>query len=97
MAEQTRPLSKAAEGLKAALSADSELAKRLEARGVHRTMLWRFCTGRRKPSVETAALLERETKGEAPASGWENPEAPASGWENPDAQENGNADGGAAA
>lgn len=72
--ESPRPLSMAAKGLDEALNGDKALTKRLEEKGVHRTMLWRFRTGRGKPSVETAALIERETGGLAPASGWEDPE-----------------------
>lgn len=37
----------------------------------HRTDLWRYRTGRGKPSADSIALLERLTGGRVPANGWE--------------------------
>jgi hypothetical protein len=37
---------------------------------IHRTMLWRFRNGRRKPDANTAAKLHRLSGGRVDASGW---------------------------
>jgi hypothetical protein len=37
----------------------------------HRTVLWRYRTGRGKPEVGGAAKIERITDGRVPANGWE--------------------------
>lgn len=37
----------------------------------HRTDLWRYRTGKGKPSADSIALLERLTGGRVPANGWE--------------------------
>lgn len=37
----------------------------------HRTALWRYRKGDRKPDVETAAEIERISGGRVPANGWE--------------------------
>lgn len=66
------------------LEADGEVAKRLRAEPVkeganpiHRTKLWVYATGRGKPSVETAAFIERMTDGAVKANEWvEPPESP---------------------
>jgi hypothetical protein len=38
--------------------------------GLHRTVLWNFKTGRRKPDAVSAKLLEDVTEGRVPANGW---------------------------
>lgn len=70
---EQRPLSPAAKALDAALTGNRSLVAQLVSQGVHRTMLWRFRTGRSKPSVDTAAVLERETCGRVRASEWTEP------------------------
>jgi DNA-binding transcriptional regulator YdaS (Cro superfamily) len=37
---------------------------------VHRTQVWRFATGRRRPDVKAATALDAATDGRVPASGW---------------------------
>jgi hypothetical protein len=38
---------------------------------IHRTQVWKYRTGRRKPDAETIARLERLSEGRVPANGWE--------------------------
>jgi hypothetical protein len=38
---------------------------------IHRTQVWKYRTGRRKPDAETIARLERLSNGRVPANGWE--------------------------
>jgi hypothetical protein len=45
------------------------IAKAIEA-AVHRTMLWRFRTGRRQPDAETIAKLHNLSNGRVAANGW---------------------------
>lgn len=47
-----------------------ELSWREGAQPIHRTKLWFYATGRGKPSVETAAFIERVTDGQVKANGW---------------------------
>jgi len=70
--------SPAQRALAAILEADGPSAKRLKndpvkAGGlpIHRSKLWMYSTGRGKPSVETAAFIERVTNGDVAANGWE--------------------------
>jgi hypothetical protein len=46
--------------------------------GIHRTVLWRYRTGRRKPDLVPAAKLEKLSNGRVPITGWEDidPNAP---------------------
>ena len=63
------------------LNEDGEEAKAIKAE-VHRTMLWRFVTGRRSPDADTIAKLHRLSGGRVPADGWgaeENEAPPRSG------------------
>lgn len=46
--------------LKMAKLSDSEFADRL---GCHRTEIWNYRTGRRMPRADTAAAIEKATKG----------------------------------
>ena len=39
--------------------------------GIHRTVLWRYRTGKGKPDADTVAILDRLTGGKVPANGWE--------------------------
>jgi hypothetical protein len=48
-----------------------ELKEIFEAEKIHRTVLWRYRTGRGKPEVGGAAKIERITGGRVPANGWE--------------------------
>ncbi len=57
------------------LRESQELAQRLTKR-VHRSMLWRYSTGRSIPDLERAVLLEDLTGGRLTARGWIQP-APA--------------------
>ena len=60
-----------------ALLSDSESAeaeaidKAVKAGTIHRTALWRYRNGTRKPDAEGVALLERLSRGKVPANGWE--------------------------
>lgn len=67
-----RPLSPSARAL-ATLLEDEEKASRLTA--IHRTMLWRWSTGRGSPDRDRAFLLEELTNGEVSAKTWATPEA----------------------
>lgn len=44
--------------------------ERFRGIGIHRTVLWNFKTGRRKPDAVNARLLEEVSNGEVPANGW---------------------------
>ena len=44
-----------------------------KATGIHRTALWKFKTGKRKPDSVSAAILEEVSGGRVPASGWATP------------------------
>jgi hypothetical protein len=44
--------------------------ERFRGIGIHRTMLWNFKTGRRKPDAVNAKLLEDASEGRVPANGW---------------------------
>ena len=51
------------------LDAGGPVAEAIEA-AVHRTMLWRFRTGRRAPDADTIAKLHNLSGGAIPANGW---------------------------
>jgi len=53
------------------LKAEGAVARMSEATGIHRTQLWRYATGRRKPNAEQIAKLHRATGGRVAADGWE--------------------------
>lgn len=63
-----QPLSASAAAL-AEILLNKELAKKLETR-FHRTMLWRWSTGRGLPDLERATLLDEQTEGQVAAKGW---------------------------
>jgi hypothetical protein len=50
---------------------------------IHRTMLWRYRTGKGRPDANTIALLAQLSNGRIPATGWVDDEKPAE--ETPDA------------
>lgn len=56
--------------LDALLERKGEAATAIQAK-VHRTVLWRYRSGKGKPDAVTVALLERLSDGEVPAGGWE--------------------------
>lgn len=58
-----------AELLAKVLDEDGGPAKTIKER-FHRTVLWRWLTGRRPPDLESATFVERATNGRVPASGW---------------------------
>ena len=64
-----RPLSQSARDLGEILEAGGELADAIRE-AIHRTMLWRFTTGRRKPDADRIALLHRLSDGKVAADGW---------------------------
>ncbi len=68
MAKKPRPLSIAALALVDALK-DEALQQALEEH-IHRTMLWRWSTGRALPDLDRAFLAERLTGGRVRAKGW---------------------------
>jgi hypothetical protein len=39
--------------------------------GIHRTVLWRYRTGKRKPDIGPATRLEKLSNGRVPLTGWE--------------------------
>ena len=51
------------------LEEGGEAAERIRA-AVHRTMLWRFTTGRGVPDADTIAILHDLSDGRVPANGW---------------------------
>lgn len=53
------------------LDTDTPQSKAIKSR-FHRTMLWRLRTGRRSPDLDTAAEIEKLTRGTRPvtAIGW---------------------------
>jgi len=53
------------------IAGDGEMARAVEATGIHRTQLWRYSTGRSKPDADQIAKLHRATDGIVAADGWE--------------------------
>lgn len=51
--------------------------------GIHRTMLWRYSTGRSKPDADQIAKLHRASGGRVAADGWETIAQPEPGGEQP--------------
>lgn len=43
---------------------------------LHRTMLWRYRTGKGRPDANTIALLDQLSRGRVPATGWVDDEKP---------------------
>jgi len=62
------PLSVAASALVGVLK-DKALTAKLEGR-IHRTMLWKWSTGRAVPDLERAVLLEELTEGRVRVKDW---------------------------
>lgn len=59
----------ASRALNQLLDEGGELADAVRA-VVHRTVLWRYRTGRGKPDVDTAAKLEEASAGRVQANAW---------------------------
>lgn len=74
MFEGMAPLSPSAIALAEILKDDPETVRRLADR-IHRTMLWRYSTGRRLPDLARAVALHRLTGGRVPVDGWTEVEA----------------------
>jgi len=78
-------LSKAACELAKILGEDGPEAQRLKTgkrdghEGIHYTQLWRYRTGKSKPTVGIAAWIERATGGRVKAADWEEPRAQTNG------------------
>lgn len=68
------PSSRALDALLNEESDEAEAVKRI----AHRTVLWRYRTGKGKPEAEVVAKLERASGGRVPANGWEDEPAEAS-------------------
>jgi hypothetical protein len=58
------------------LDTDGPESEAIRAR-FHRTMLWRYRTGRRKPDIETAKTLAELSGGRVPMNGWVSADADA--------------------
>lgn len=69
------PLSVSAASLGAILDRSGKAATYIRERW-HRTMLWRWRTGRGRPDLDTAAELHKVTRGRVRADGWTTPAAP---------------------
>lgn len=67
MAKKLSPSARALAELKPKDVEWKEFAEQLQ---IHRTMLWRFVSGDRKPDLETALKIQRLTGGKVPADGW---------------------------
>ena len=63
--------SSSSRALSRVLAAGGEMAKAIDALGLHRTQLWRYSTGRSKPDADQIAKLHRATSGIVAADGWE--------------------------
>lgn len=63
----TRTITPSAAVLAALLESEPETFRGI---GLHRTVLWNFKTGRRRPDSVSAKLLEDVTGGRVPANGW---------------------------
>lgn len=74
MTQQEKHESLSSRALDALLADDSPgadaLKKAFEEEKIHRTVLWRYRTGRGKPDADTLAKIERITEGRVPANGW---------------------------
>lgn len=62
-------MSPSAAALEALLAQDGPEAAAIRGR-VHRTALWRYLQGRRRPDLRTATLLEELSQGKVRAAGW---------------------------
>lgn len=67
-------MSPSAQALDRLLSEGGAIAAALKS-SVHRTMLWRFRSGRRLPDAQTIAKLHEVSGGLVPADGWTRAEA----------------------
>lgn len=63
--------SQASRNLAVVLQNNGKLAAAVYKTGIHRTLIWRYATGRTQPNVGHAAKLHRATGGRVPAYGWE--------------------------
>ena len=63
----TRDLSPSALALAELLDSEPDTFRGI---GLHRTVLWNFRTGRRKPDARSIAILDRITGGRVAANGW---------------------------
>lgn len=66
----TRTITPSAAALATLLESEPETFRGI---GLHRTVLWNFKTGRRRPDSVSAKLLEDATGGRVPANGWATP------------------------
>lgn len=53
------------------LEQGGEVAEAIKESKIHRTQLWKYRTGKRKPEADTIAILDRLSGGAVPANGWE--------------------------
>jgi hypothetical protein len=44
--------------------------ERFERAGIHKTMVWRYASGRGKPSVQLAGVIHEVTRGRVSAATW---------------------------
>lgn len=63
--------SRSSRSLDALLDADCDEARSIRGSTIHRTVLWRYRTGKGKPAAAAAAELDRLSNGKVPANGWE--------------------------
>ena len=63
-------LSLSSRALDQLLEAGGEQAEAIKGL-LHRTVLWRYRTGKGKPDADTIAKLDRLSEGFVPANGWE--------------------------
>jgi hypothetical protein len=62
-------MSRSARALAEVLDEGGEEAVAIKA-AIHRTMLWRFAAGKRKPEAETLAKMHQLSGGRVAADGW---------------------------
>jgi hypothetical protein len=62
--------SQSSRALDALLNRGGPAAEAIKTSSIHRTMLWRYRTGRGKPDAKSIALLEQLSGGEVPGNGW---------------------------
>lgn len=71
--------SSSSKALSRVIAGNGEMARAVEATGIHRSQLWRYSTGRSKPDADQIAKLHRATDGIVAADGWETEGASAKG------------------
>lgn len=54
----------------AKLTERPEWIARLTQAGIHKTMVWRYASGRGKPNVQIAGLIHEVTRGRVSAATW---------------------------